>query len=368
VSGVKVFCLGVHSDYRCAHSGVCCSSRWEIPVPPAVETAIRSALASGRLQVEARGVPLFRSRRELPGGARVVLGLDAGGRCVFFEPGSRLCAVHGQAGASVLPPSCRQFPRVALLTPVGVFVTLSHYCPTAAAMLFRGESSPGIVADPPAFPAAEPWEGLDARGAWPPLLRPGVLLGWDGFLRFQEDGVALLLREDLSAEAACALLSRRAEQAASWTARDGSLLDRLAALVGELDADAPEFRFERALATWSTIVARVPASLGGATPALAAGAEPAGVAATHARLVLPAWPAWAGAVRRYLAARFFASWTALQGDGLLAWARAAGEALEVLHVEAARGCGAGGVPLDAALLREAVRRSDLLLVHLARPA
>lgn len=367
MSRARVLCLGVHADYRCANSGECCSSGWEIPVPRPAEAALRSAIGSGRLRVEARGVPLFRSRRELPDAARVVFGLDAAGRCVFFEPGSRLCAVHRQLGASALPPSCRQFPRIALLTPVGSFVTLSHYCPTAAGLLFREPDPPAIVADPPAFPASEPWEGLDAGADWPPLLRPGTLLGWDGFLRWQQDGVALLLRDDLAPEVALRALLARAERAAGWTAGEGTLIECLAALAAEpLAEPAVEFDYDRALARWRAVVACVPATLRHALPPLGPGPEPAAGAAAHARLVRPRWPGLARPIRRYLATRFFGSWAALQGDGLVAWSRSVGAALDVLHIEAARACGERDAELDPGILREAVRRSDLLLVHLSR--
>jgi hypothetical protein len=39
----------------------------------------------------------------------------------------------------------------------------------------------------------------------------------------------------------------------------------------------------------------------------------------------------------------------------------------VLRAEAARGCAEAGRTLDGDLLKEAVRRADLLLVHLADP-
>jgi xylose isomerase len=39
----------------------------------------------------------------------------------------------------------------------------------------------------------------------------------------------------------------------------------------------------------------------------------------------------------------------------------------VLRVECARGCAEAGRPLDALLLKQAIRRSDLLLAHLVAP-
>jgi len=42
-------------------------------------------------------------------------------------------------------------------------------------------------------------------------------------------------------------------------------------------------------------------------------------------------------------------------------------ALGVVRAEAVRGCAEAGRALDESLLKEAVRRADLLLVHLADP-
>lgn len=112
--------------------------------------------------------------------------------------------MHGQLGRQALPSACRQFPRVVTLTPRGVSVTLSHYCPTAVDLLIPGSSdgrgrggSTGrddprsavrIVVDPPAFPASWPFEGPDARTALPPLLRPGVLMTWAAHGRWDDSG------------------------------------------------------------------------------------------------------------------------------------------------------------------------------------
>ena len=363
-----VYALGFHADYRCRSTGACCSSGWEIPVAPPAEARLRAALASGALRVDAPGVPLFRSRRELPDGARVVFGLDAHGRCAFLEPGTRLCAVHRQVGVAALPPSCRQFPRIALLTPVGTFLTLSHYCPTAAGQLFRKDDVPSIAADPPAFPADEPWEGLDAREAWPPLLRPGVLLGWDGYMLWQEQAVGLLLRDGRTPEAAVVALRMRSTQAGEWTASKGPMLEwleRIPENAGPSDA----FDFAAAVATWRGIAARVPDSLRLAAPPLGPGAEPAPAwGEAHVRLVAPHWAGLARPVRRYLAAKVFASWAAMHDEGLAAWCRAVETALAVLHVEATRQCIDTSAPLDAERLGEAFRRADLLLLHLARRA
>ena len=52
-------------------------------------------------------------------------------------------------------------------------------------------------------------------------------------------------------------------------------------------------------------------------------------------------------------------------DGIPAVLRGVEQARSVLQIEAARQCARTGRPLDAALLKEAIRQSDLLLVHYA---
>jgi hypothetical protein len=74
-----------------------------------------------------------------------------------------------------------------------------------------------------------------------------------------------------------------------------------------------------------------------------------------------------GPIRRWLAAKAFASWATLQGEGLRTTVASLRLALEVLRAEAGRGVSEAGRPIDAELLKEAFRRADLLLVHLASP-
>jgi hypothetical protein len=57
----------------------------------------------------------------------------------------------------------------------------------------------------------------------------------------------------------------------------------------------------------------------------------------------------------------------LQGDGLRTTVLGLRVALGVLRAEAGRGCAEAGRVLDAGLLKQAVRRADLLLVHLVDP-
>jgi hypothetical protein len=83
------------------------------------------------------------------------------------------------------------------------------------------------------------------------------------------------------------------------------------------------------------------------------------------RDVRPRWLEWHTPLKRYLAAKAFASWTAYQGRGLLTIVRGLDAALALVRVEAARQCRDANRTLDEALLREAFRYADYSLNHLA---
>jgi Fe-S-cluster containining protein len=363
---VRVRALSIHADYRCRSSGACCRSGWEIPVEPEVEERVRAAIDAGRLPA---ALDWARPQAGLPHGARVALRVLPAGDCVFLDAGEpRLCALHRRLGADAMPSSCRQFPRVVRLTPAGVSVTLSHYCPTAASMLFRDDVPLAVVSDPQAFPASWPFEGLDAREALPPLLRPGVLMDWPSLERIEEHAVALLAGDQRTPEQALDLLAEAAESVRRWAPERGPFGAFLEAALGStrpLAGDALPSRSAPAGApgageAWR-LVADCLAHPGRCVPL------PAGLEQADARYVAPAWPAFGAPVRRWLATKAFASWIALQGDGLRTAVLGLRVALGVLRSEAARGCAGAGRLLDAALLKEAVRRADLLLVHLADP-
>jgi hypothetical protein len=82
-------------------------------------------------------------------------------------------------------------------------------------------------------------------------------------------------------------------------------------------------------------------------------------------LVAPRWPEWHLPLKRFLAAKAFANWTAYQGRGVLAIVRGLEAALALVRVEAARQCRDAGRPLDRDLLLEAFRWTDFTLNHLA---
>ena len=422
----RVRALSIHAGYQCRHTGACCSSGWDIPVER--EMPLRNALASGRLRIpeaaitsilaESGAVSCFRAVPGLPHGAKVVLSSDSSGRCIFLDA-DRRCAIHRQLGPEALPSACRDFPRVVTLTPLGVSITLSHYCPTAAAMLFVTPSDPrpvtlsdprpvtpsdprrpgregsaiDIVENPPGFPPSWPYEGLAASDALPPLLRPGVLMDWPSFERWEEFAMSVLGDERRTPEAALDVLAAAAEDARQWTPGDGPFAKYFRRLLssrgapsasGDQESTGPSFRGAASASgdeestCGSFARRRLPDALGtteawrlvaDCTPHRSLlSSAPDGLDDADRRLVAPTWPSLARPIRNWLAAKAFASWLALQGEGLRTTVLGVRLALGVLRAEAARGCAAAGRTLDAELLREAVRRTDLVLVHLADPA
>jgi len=380
---VRVRALSIHADYRCRSAAACCRSGWEIAVEPAAEEGIHRAVAEGRLGP----ADWARPAAGLPDGARVRLRVLPSGDCAFLGAGEpRLCAVHGALGERALPSACRQFPRVVTLTPLGASVTLSHYCPTAAAMLLRDDAPLEVVSDAPAFPPGWPYEGLDARDALPPLLRPGVLASWTAHERLERHAVARFADPGQTPKGALASLAAEAEALRAWSLADGPFDDFAAAVTGRppsasLPARAAGSGADRApvglagstnatglaleLRGWELVARAVP----GAVPLPEnprAAVEARGLAHVEAALD-ESWTEHRRAVCRWLAAKAFASWLALQGDGVRTSVLGLELAHGVLRAEAARGAAQAGGALGRGGFIEAVRRADLLLLHLADP-
>jgi hypothetical protein len=202
------------------------------------------------------------------------------------------------------------FPRVVLHDGRGTFISLSHFCPTAAGLLFEaGDSWPpvGIVDAPPALTDIGPLDGLDARNVWPPLLRPGVMMDLESYGAWERLGVELLTREGIAPDVSLNALDSTTARITAWS--PGGPVPLLRAVVDAFGMLSP---------------------------------PPTAAPDVHDR-----------ALKRWLAARLFGNWIAYQGDGLQAIVRHLRACLATFTTELAR----DGSPL------EAVRRSDLLIVH-----
>jgi hypothetical protein len=360
-SARPVYALSIHADYQCHRSGVCCTSDWDVPVELPLYRSLSQALAAGDVIPAAEphnGDPIFMTGDDLPDDAAAMVARTSSGDCVFYHRGSGLCVVHRDAGETQLPATCRHFPRLAVRDARGTSITLTHYCPTAAAMLFRDDVPLEIVDRPAAFPPAE-YEGLVITPEdWPPLLRPRMLMDLAGYAAWERHMVSCCAREGISPEGVIATLDRDARQLRRHSRTAGSIADAVAALPRTNVPGNPHRTVDASLAIYADVLKAVPADM---MP------EPdeAGLDLAYANGVAEHWDQWRVPITRFLAAKAFASWTAYQGRGVLTIVRGLDAALGLVRVEAARQVRNAGRVLDADLLRDAFRQADFLLNHLA---
>jgi hypothetical protein len=275
--------------------------------------------------------------------------VESTGACWFRDEPGRACAIHRAAGEDVLPSACRQFPRICVLEPDVVSVSLSHYCPTAASLLFGDADTFGLVDSPEAFPSTWPFEGLDARHAYPPFLRPGVLLGFDGLRIFEDQAVGVLCREPLWS--AMAIIDSAVEGVRSWTAGTGSLCARVARsfvprgghVKGEPRAADPRPILLGSLTEGTAPSAALP-------PFQPRPSSVSGLADL--------------ALRKYLASRMIAAWITFQADDLRSVVRYLRLCLDTaLLFESARPAGES----ERTRWLEAIRGADLWILHYSDP-
>jgi hypothetical protein len=280
------------------------------------------------------------------------------GDCVFYHRSSGLCVVHRDLGEAYLPSPCRHFPRVALRDRRGTFITLSHYCPTAARALFRNDVPLEIVEDPTAFPSRE-YEGLVVGAdAWAPLLKPTMLMDLEGYAEWERHMVRRCADETLSPEDVLATLARDARCLHDYQPGRRSLAETVKSLPANGVNASPHASLERSLELHAEAMQAVPEDL---KPT----ADSERLLETFERDVAPAWSQWRTPLKRYVAAKAFASWTAYQGRGLLTIVRGLEAALAVVRVAATRHSRDAERRLDADLLREAFRSAEFALNHLA---
>jgi Fe-S-cluster containining protein len=240
---MRFFWLNFHLPYACRHSGACCTAGWPIPIEP--ERAV--LISKGEWLEEGRVLPR-----------------DEHGACVLYNG---RCSAYEER-----PLSCVHFPYVCLIDARGVHVTLSHYCPTAASVLFEHTGAIEIVEGPSPVPALDIPEGLDARESLPPLREPNRLMSFEEFSHWERNE-----------------------------------LRTLKSIAGESE--------------------------------------------------------FAPVIERFLAAKLFASWAAYLGDGTTAVRESVRAAHGVLQEEMSNAARDAGRPIDAGLLKHAIRQADLRLVH-----
>jgi Fe-S-cluster containining protein len=355
-----VFALSIHADYKCRQSGICCTADWDVPVEVPLFRTLTDAITAGHLSpaaVAEEGHPTFLVEPGLPDGAGAMVGRTSSGSCVFFHSRSGLCVIHRDLGAPQMPSTCRHFPRLAVRDQRGTFISLTHYCPTAASMLFRDDVSLEIVENPAAFPPAE-YEGLMVDPeAWPPLLHPRMLMDLESYTAWERHMVARCALE-MSPESVIGTLYRDARILRTYRPGEHSLITAVEQLpLGSVDTPG-ELSLEPSLALHAEVMRAVPEDV-------RPDSDDAGLEEAFIRLVVPEWAAWHAPLRMFLAGKAFANWTAYQGRGVLSIVRGLEAALAFVRMEASRECRNAGRPLDAELLKQAFRGTDFVLNHLA---
>jgi len=358
----RVYALSIHADYKCRHSGACCTADWDVPVELPLYRSLDEALKARRVvpaaAADANAPPLI-VEEALPDDAAAIVARTATGDCVFYHRRSGLCVLHRDGGEAMLPATCRHFPRLAVRDGRGTFISLTHYCPTAAESLFRDDVPVEIVEGPAAFPEAD-YEGLVVtEDDWPPLLRPDVLADAHSYAAWERHMVRRCMDPRLSPESVIATLERDARVVRAVGPVTGeSIADAIAALPhAAVIVDAPT-NLEGSRAHLADVIASVPEEW---RPEV----DTHLLEIVYLRDVRPRWRDWHAPLKRYLAAKAFASWTAYQGRGFLSIVHGLDAALALVRIDAARQCRDSGRPLDAALLKEAFRQADFMLNHLA---
>ncbi|MBI3049122.1 MAG: hypothetical protein HYY76_12515 [Acidobacteria bacterium] len=207
------------------------------------------------------------------------------GDCVFYHRGSGLCVVQRDEGEASMPATCRHFPRLALRDCRGTFITLTHYCPTAAALLFRDDVPIAIVEGPAAFPTAD-YDGLEVTAdEWPPLLHRRMLMDLDAYSAWERHMVARCADERLSPESVVATLDRDARLLRQYRPGKGPLAEAVVRLPADCVAAPPPSSLATSLERYGEAIGAVPDDL--RPPP-----DDAGLPEAYIDRVLPEWGRW----------------------------------------------------------------------------
>jgi Fe-S-cluster containining protein len=356
VMGIR--CLSIHAEYRCRHTGSCCSHVWVIPA----ESRLVQLIHSGDIDPPKRDAPLFVSTPHpaVTGTTLVLARYD--GACVFFErDAGRLCTIHRQRGVDALPSACRHFPRVHLRDGRGTFVSLSHFCPTAARMLLD-EAPISIVEARPPLALEGAIEGFDATDTLPPLLRPEMLTDAAGYGAWEIEAIRTLGRPDLTHGQALSTIAAATAVVREWVPAMGPL-DAFVARTFASTIALPDAHIDPPGDAARLAAAEAACPRDGGRVVERAADSVAGFEDIWNRLVTPGWASFDGAVKRYLAARLFANWMAYRGSGLRSVVEWLKICLALLRNETARQCALAERALDADLFVAAVRECDRVAIH-----
>jgi hypothetical protein len=272
----------------------------------------------------------------------------------YDEPNGRRCAIHRDIGEQYLPSACRHFPRVVLSDARGTFVTLSHFCPTAAGLLF-GAPAPAVVQAPDTLTLAGMAEGLDATTALPPLLREGMLTDLEGYDAWERCCVSALGEAGHDADGALRCISDATQVISRWSPADGALSQCVRRAFADVAAPAGPCADQPTDEALALLALRsVPAGV--PVPDILSGTGLPSLDAAEA------WSGFDAVIRRYLAARLFGNWWGYLGLDLCGVVTAIRVHRALLRRQLGR-----RLPLAVgrAALLEAIRDTDLVMMHLS---
>jgi hypothetical protein len=310
-----------------------------------VEPHILEAVSTGRVAVH-RTTPIpFTKAAEGPSMAPA---RTASGDCGFHH--DCRCSLQLTGGEALLPSACRHFPRVYLRDARGDLLTLSHFCPTAASLLLEDVAVAVVEAHPP-LALHEPIEGLDARGALPPLVRPGMLADMDGYDAWEWAVIGTFIGAP-DAASAFAHIEAATNRIRGWTPAAGPMRPAV--------ADAFECAVYSAGSLLLSDAFALVAELTGPHPLMEV---PPDFAARWLQIAQGMSAKRHRSIGRYLAASTFGNWIAYRGQGLrsiVAWLQAC---YDVLRVQMTRVLPAGLGEVDERAHLEAIRMTDYIMVH-----
>jgi hypothetical protein len=341
---VRTRCLSFHAGYRCRHVGECCRAGWDVEVEPHIVDAVRSGRLLPVLSTDAPFTPL-------PEGNAVAPARTGSGECAFHH--AERCSLQEAGSEAMLPSACRHFPRVYLRDGRGTLLTLSHFCPTAASLLL--DTAPVTIVDArPPLALEEPIEGLDAREALPPLIRPGLLADTAGYGTWEEAVVRTFV-ESPDIDDAFLRIQQATEAVRRWSPSKGALGAAVeAAFSVTTVAAVPPYgsaSLSRAFA--------IALELTGPHPLMEV---PPGFERQWTRIRHSAAQAMRPSMARYLAASAFGNWIAYRGQGLrsvVEWLRAC---YDVVRLQVVRNLSDFSAIRPEDLL-ESFRAADYMMVH-----
>ena len=179
-----------------------------------------------------------------------------------------------------------------------------------------------------------------------------------GYSAWEYHMVARCAETGMSPEAVVETLTRDARLLRNWSPGGITLVDAVRTLPDWPERTDATGTVEASVTLFEQVMRAVPDDL--RPPP-----DESGLDSAFAHFVRPAWSTFHAPLNRYLAAKAFASWTAYQGRGIMTIVRGLDAALSVVRLESARQCRNARRALDAGLLRDAFRRADFILNHLA---